>query len=168
VKLVQRFFWAQLLFAVSALSVGHALIPRMEFAIGAVFLGLVWYMAQRRWAGGSENMLLFAFTGAAALGLYWGAPPLLMLLVVVFSLGAWDLDHFTQRLHRVERVEFDSGLGRTHLLRLAKVEAAGLALALVPLLIRLRLDFWWVVLMGLLAVIGLSRVVAFVRRETEG
>jgi hypothetical protein len=90
-----------------------------------------------------------------------------MLLGFFFAVGAWDLDHVTQRLHRVERVEFDTGLGRAHLLRLAQVEAAGLLIGFIPLVIRAQISFWWIVLLAFLAVVGISRLVTFVRRETK-
>jgi hypothetical protein len=164
VNLVQWMFSAHLLGAVALFSVGFAIGERWQVSLGYVFFGLVWHLAQRRWVSGLENVLLFIFIAAAVVGFFSGVPALMLLIGTVLTLGAWDLDHFTQRLNRVDRVDFDTGLGRAHLARLGLVETAALLVGLVPLLIRLQIGFWWILLLALLAVIGLTRVVAFVRR----
>ena len=91
-----------------------------------------------------------------------------LLTGVVFSIGAWDLDHFLQRLNRADRVELVSGLGREHLRRLLLVEAVGLLIGLAALNFQTRVGFWFEALLVFLVVIGISRIVARVRKETGG
>jgi hypothetical protein len=164
VKLINWFYNGHLLGAVAALAIGYAVGGRWPVSLVYVFLGLVWYLAQRRWVSGLENIMLFLFIAGAAVAFWAGAPGWMLLVGSILTLGAWDLDHFSQRLSRVDRVDFDTGLGWAHLARLGLVESIALAAGLVPLLVRFEIGFWWIMLLAFLAIIGLSRVVAFVRR----
>ncbi len=159
-----------MLVAVASLAIGLAASETAPLVCSLllVMLGLVWFTTQQRRAPGFEGLLLFFFIFSAGLGFWLGSPAWLMLLGVVFSIGAWDLDHFLQRLGQVEHVELKSGLGCEHLRRLFLVEAAGLLIGLIALTLQARISFWWEALLVLLVVIGLSRIVARVRKETGG
>ena len=166
-KTIYRFFLGHLLVAVAALAAAFAIPDAWWFSLGVVFFGGLWFAANRRGVGGLGSLLLFAFLLSATVGFLIGAPAALLLLTALGALGAWDLDQFLNRLRSVERVEYESGLGRDHLRRLLLVEGIGLLAGGLALTVRFALAFWWIVLLALLAVIGISRVVAFVRKETE-
>ncbi len=182
---VQRLFWAHMLAAVAALAIGYARAGIIVAALVFVFLGATWFTAQQRGGGGRpsterssadaagsggggmEDLLFFIFIAAAAVGLWLGVPGWLLLIAVVATMGAWDLDHFLQRLSGIERVEFDTGLGREHLRRLGLVEGVGLASGLFALTARMKIPFWWEALLIFLAVIGIRVVIWFVRKQMD-
>jgi hypothetical protein len=166
-KRVQLFFTIHLLIAVTALAIGYALGGRLAWAFGVVFVGGLWYTAQFRGAQGIETIIFFAFALAAAAGFWIGLPPIAMLLTMVAALGAWDLDHFSQRLRLVERVVMDNGLDNNHLRRLLLIELLGLMAGLAGLTSDLRLTFWNQVLLVILAVFGISRLVLYIKAELK-
>jgi hypothetical protein len=93
-----------------------------------------------------------------------------MLSGVVAALAAWDLNPFVQRLRSVDGVgaqaERRQGLERSHLRRLLLVCSLGSALAVVALGSRVKLGFGAAFWLGLLAVLGLSRAIGFLRSES--
>lgn len=176
-RTVQRFFWLHLFIAVLALSVGIGITIAWPPALIPVLFGAAWFAGQLRIARlkpgkgaegiGPANLMLFFFLGGCVVGVLNAAPGWLMLLAAVAALGAWDLDHFLRRMSSVERVEFTSGLGRNHLRRLGMCEVLGLLAGLPALFLRINLSFGWVALLVLVAVITISQIVMYVRRETE-
>lgn len=164
---IQRIFWGHMLAAVAALAIGYAVQGLLFVALVFVLLGALWAAVQARSMGGLEGLLLYVFALAAAVGLWIGVPGWAALLALVATLGAWDLDHFLQRLRSVERVAFESGLGREHLRRLALVEGLGYLTGLLALSTRLVISFWWEILLGILLVACIARIIAFVRKQAE-
>ncbi len=165
---IQRVFWGHLLLATAALAAGYAVIDHHVIALMFVLAGALWFAAQQRAAYGLGEIMLFIFGASGALGFLFVVPGWLIPVAVVAALGAWDLAHFLQRLGAVEQVAYDTGLGRAHLRRLAIVEGAALALSLLALVIQARVSTWWEILLALLAVIGVSRLVSYIRQQTEG
>ena len=164
---IQLFFTIHLLTAVAALALSYALGGRLQWAFGAILVGGLWYTAQFRGAQGIETILFFVFALAAAAGFWIGLPPVGMLLALVATLGAWDLDHFSQRLRLVERVVLDTGLGNNHLRRLLLIELLGLLAGLAGLTSSLYLTFWMQLLLVILAVYGISRLILFIKNELK-
>lgn len=166
-KTIRRIFWVHVLVATIGLMAGYALLG--EWRIVPVFLLVLalWLFAQMRGAGTFGGIFLFFLLLASVVAIFMGVPGWLALLSAVAALGAWDLDHFLRRLNAVERVAFETGLGRAHLLRLALVEGIGLLAGLLALSVSLRLPFWWEVLLVVLAMIGLSRLIEFTRAQVE-
>lgn len=166
-NILQRIFWAQMLAAVAALAIGYAVAGYIFVSLLVVLLGSAWFSTQQRKRDGLEGFLLAVFLVGAAVGLWVGVPGWLSLIAVVATLGAWDLDHFLRRLSLVERVEFDTGLGREHIRRLGIVQGIGLLGGLIAMALRARIPFWWEALLALLAIIGIRQVILFVRKQME-
>lgn len=164
---IRRFFWLELLTAAASLVIGYVISGWLIAAGVVIFLGAIWAAVRLRGGSGLAGLLLYLFLFIAAAGFWAGSPGWLMLLTSVAALGAWDLDHFLQRLSEAEYVEFETGLGRDHLTRLFLVQGLGFAAGFLALIARPQIGFWWAVLLAMLAVIGLSRIVAYVRREAE-
>jgi hypothetical protein len=91
----------------------------------------------------------------------------MMLIVMVATLGAWDLDHFLYRLSGIDHVDYSTGLGRDHLRRLGMVEGLGFLAGLLALTIHTHIPFGWTALLVLLAVIGVRWLIGYVHRLTE-
>ncbi len=149
------------------LALGYALSPWRAWALLFAAIGLLWYVGRRRgwdWVG---SICLVSLVGGAAVGLVLGAAAGWMLLGTVAALSAWDLDHFARRLTSVKRVESERELECEYLRRLLFVAGVGLLLASIPLLVTIGLNFGVTVLLGLLAILGLGHVIAFLRRESD-
>lgn len=174
-KFIERVFWGHLFAATAFLAAGFVLAPEIEngnyfkwtFLTVTLLLGLAWFAVQQRKTQGYEGLLLFGYGILAMIGLFGRTPAWPMMFAITASLGAWDLHTFLQRLNRADRVEYESGLGKAHLRRLAGVEISGLFLGLVAITIHPRVSFWWMGALALIAVIGISRLIARIRKETE-
>lgn len=157
--------------AAGALALGYglgALWPGV--AVAASLGGLWWFSLRSRWDWPASALLLVAAALAAA-GLWLDLGGGWMLAGLVGGLCAWDLDHWLRQLRAVEWDESSAArrlaLERDHLRRLAAVAGVGLVLGLVALGVHVRLNFFLAVLLGLLAVWGLSRAITFLRREGD-
>jgi hypothetical protein len=147
------------------LAVGYALGGAWPGTLLILALGLLWLFDQWRGGGRVASVALVFFVGAAAVGLWLDLGDVWMLLGVVTALSAWDLDRFAQRQSNV-RVENIQLLERRHLRRLLIVDGVGFLLAAVGLGLKIKVSFGAALLLVLLAVLGLSRAVGFLRRES--
>jgi hypothetical protein len=152
-----------------------AIVLAIGYAVGSVWrvppillaVGALWWIGQKRHWNLFASVALVGFVVAAALGLWVGLPAGWMLVGVVAALSAWDLDHFARRLRNVERVEMRSTLERLHLRRLVSVDSLGLLLAGMALVIQYKFSFDVALVLGLVAVLGLSQMVSYLRRESD-
>jgi hypothetical protein len=163
--------------AAGALALGYAANGEWLGGVAILLIGATWWIAQqRRWPpiaanGGwprSASLGLIVFTASAAFGILRGASTMTMLVGTVAALAAWDLDHFERRLRAAQRAEGRSALIRAHLRRLSIVVGLGLALGGIGLSVQVEITFGWALLLGLLAFLALSGVIAFGQRESEG
>jgi hypothetical protein len=155
--------------ATGALALGYGLGGLWTWMPLIVALAFLWPVGQwRGWGWSSSLGLVFSAT-LAAVGLLLGLAAGWMLLGLVAALAAWDMDGFRQRLRSVERVDAPAqrDLERRHIQRLLAVAGLGLLLAAVVLGIRLELKFGAVLLLGLLAILGLSQAIGFLNRESH-
>ena len=153
--------------AIGALALGYGLVGLWTGAAFIMALGFLWLIGQRRGWGWMASAGLVFFVSAAAFGLWLGAGTGWMLIGVAAALSAWDLDYFTQRLSGVGRVGRTHNLEHRHLQRLLIVDILGLVLAIVALGIQVEFGLVTAMLLGLLTVLGLSRMVGFLRREGD-
>jgi hypothetical protein len=140
-------------------------VPLAALALAALPV-LLPQRGQQPWA----SALAFAgFVGLAALGLQLGFSAGWMLLTVVGALCAWDLEHLAER--QSQPTYAASGAERAmevqHLRRLLAVAVAGLLLGGAGLLLQVRITFLPAVLLSLLALLGLTWVVSFLRAWDE-
>ena len=165
--MVAKLLFISTVLAAGALALGYGLIGLWTWAVSAVGLGFLWLLGQQRGWGWAASVGLTLFVSAAAVGLWLDAGAGWMLVCVVAALSAWDLDQFTQRLNGVGRVERLRDLEQRHLQRLLIVAVLGLTLSVIALGIRVEFGFGAALLLGLLVVIGLSRAIGFLRRESD-
>ena len=153
--------------ATLVLAVGYAVGGEWTFSLILLAVGVLWWLGQGRDWNGLASVVLMGFVVAAAIGLWRGLPAGWMLVGVVAALSAWDLDHFARRLSSVERVEMRPALEQRHLRRLAMVDSLGLLLAGVALVVRYKFSFGVALVLGLVAVLGLSQMMGYLRRESD-
>lgn len=99
------------------------------------------------------------------IGLWLNLPPIWMVVSLVIGLSAWDLDAFGRRLRPHTPTDQTRELGRRHLWRLLVVDIVSLCLALLALQVRLNLTLGAAIGLGLLAVLGLSRLLVYLRDQ---
>ncbi|HSR30069.1 MAG TPA: hypothetical protein VLY63_05845, partial [Anaerolineae bacterium] len=134
---------------------------------GIGLLGILWVFGYVRGWGWMAYVGLVGFVAAAAIGLLLNLGVGWMVFGLVAALCAWDLHRFVLCLERVDRVVDERTMTNRHLGRLLAVAGLGLVLAVVALRIQVRLTFLMALLLGLMAVWGLSRAVGFLRRESD-
>jgi hypothetical protein len=137
-------------------------------ALLLVVLLLPWLLGRWPRLAWMPSLGLVLHVAAAAAGLWLGGGTGWMLLAVITALVAWDLDGFSQRLKRAESVRGQNELERRHLVRLLAVALVGALLAALALGLRVQLAFGAVLVLGLLAIFGLSRAIRFLRRAGDG
>lgn len=152
-----------------ALAAGYALGGFWSVSDALVISALLWLVEQRgRWAWISSLFLVCLILVAAG-GIWLGLSPVWMLIGVAGTLTTWDLEHFVRRVRSTAESKSDLGgydhLARRHLGRVLLVDGVGLALGTVALLIQVNLSFGVALALGLLAVLGVSQMIAFLRRS---
>lgn len=151
-----------------ALVLGLALAGIWQIALVSVAVGALWWFAQRQgWPAISADLGLVYCLGTAAFGVWWEVGAGWMLGASVAALAAWDLHHLALRVQDVPRVEDAPALERHHLRRLGIVLGVGGVLGTMALVVRVQLRFIAVFFLVLLAVGGLSRLVAGVQRAGD-
>lgn len=148
------------------LASGYAISLRWFEVIIIALIGLLWLTGRQCGWAWTVSLGFMLFVGAAAFGIWLELPSALMLCGTVATLAAWDLDGFSARLQRAKRIEGQQQLQRSHLWRLLIVSALGLLLGGVALGVRVEFGFWSALLLGILAILGLSRTIGFLRRES--
>ena len=136
---------------------------QLVFAI--VGLGVVWFIGEGKGWRGLPEAGLIIFIGLAALGLYLEKPAFLMLLGSIVALVTWDLSLFARRLAQAEWIENDVTVRRTHWQRLAMTAGLGLLLSGLALGVAIPMSFGVAIILGLLAVVGLSWVVGSIKQS---
>ncbi|HLF28689.1 MAG TPA: hypothetical protein VJG32_20360 [Anaerolineae bacterium] len=153
--------------ATGALALGYAVRGEWIGALLIVALGLSWWVGQRRGWNRVTPAGLISFTVLAAFGVWRGVSAAWMVVGVAATLATWDLDHFDRRLRAINRVEGERELIRAHARRLFGVAGLGLVLAWIASGVRVELTFAWALLLGLIALLALSRAVKLLPRPEE-
>ena len=145
-------------YALSALWIGVAII---------VALGLFWLVGQ--WQGWRPVSVLIAvfFIFATAFGVWQDVSPGWMLFGLVATLVAWDLNQFTHRFEQAGQIVGETKLKRIHLQRLLIVAGLGLLLGGIALRLQFELYLGWGIFFGLVVIVGLSRIIGFLMRESD-
>ena len=165
--MIQRLSLLSIGLATGALVSGYALGDLWIWAPPVMALGLFWLVGQwRGWDWVASVGLAFS-TGFAAIGILRQLGAGWMLFAVVAALTAWDLGHYAHWLGSVQRVEKARELERRHLQRLLIVDSLGLLLAAAALQLKAKLSFGLAVVLGLLVILGVSRAVRLLRRESD-
>ena len=152
----------------AAISVSFLTASLWVPAAVVILLGIVWIGA---YISGRGPWITWAMTGlftaAAAVGAWLELRAFLLVVGLTAAVSAWDLDHHRRNMENADLVERRTLVDQRHVRRLAVVDAISLIAALAALRVRIRLSFSVAILLGLVALIGLSRVMTFLRSEDE-
>lgn len=149
------------------LATGHALNALWSVAIMIIIVGLFWLIGQWRGLNWTASLGFALFVVAIVYGNLQGVSLLWLLPGILTALAAWDLSHFSQYLSSVEDVRKETNLRWHHFLRLGIIIGLGSFLGISALSFETELHFMWAILLGLLAIIGLSQAIHFLQREID-
>ena len=76
----------------------------------------------------------------------------------------WDLTNYMRRLRFASAMDDVRTLERRHLTRLTIFAIVGSSLASIAMLVRLEFTLEWMILLTLVAVLGITQLVAWLRR----
>ncbi|HJZ48381.1 MAG TPA: hypothetical protein VKE41_14490 [Roseiflexaceae bacterium] len=124
-------------------------------------IGLLWLAGHWRGWDWAADPCLAGWVGMAAFGAWHKVGAGWMLGGLVAALAAWDLAHFAERLRGAGLVLQRAELTRTHLRQLASILGAGLLLGSIALGVRIDLTFGWALLIGALAIVGVSGLIRY-------
>ncbi|MBK9053758.1 MAG: hypothetical protein IPL78_23495 [Chloroflexi bacterium] len=144
-------------FSGKLLELPMAFLPVPIYALGVL-----------RWKWGWLRTLGFCLLVVMLLFGNWrGVQPIWLLLSLTAGLLAYDLDHARRRWalfsHWPKRAEME----RRYLQRMFLVGIVGVGLGAAALNITLQFTLTTAIILGFLAVLGLSRAVAYLRRESD-
>ena len=195
-NLSTRIMTISTLVATAALALGYGLSQHFIAILIFIALGLLWLAGQRYAKRAVAGLGLLGFAVGAVLGTLLGVQNGWLLVGLTAALIAWDLHHFIQHLRVNEQrtsgsethsagteteTEVEAGrldtrarleaearvLERAHLRRLALVSGLGLFLGALALTIKLTLSFGVIVVLGLVAIFALSRLIRYLRQESD-
>lgn len=132
-----------------------------------VLAALLWLSGERRGWRWISHLALVLFVTFAALGLLLGMALVTAVVAVVAALVAWDSDRFHRLLANAAQVKKSDALERHYKQRLLIVAASGTILAAVATLIPVNLGFGLALLLALLSLLGFSRALSFLRRQSD-
>jgi hypothetical protein len=137
------------------------------FALAPATLGGVWaagIILQRRWfcVVALPGMVIVAVGAAFA-----QVAPFVSLAGLVMTLTAWNLEELERRLIQADRVVDELALRRVHTARLLAVSGLALGIGVLASVVRFEIGAIGALLLGALAVLGLSRIVTLLRRMNQ-
>ena len=158
-------FVISVLMSVGSLAFAYYGAGLEQVAQGILILGALWLFAGwRRWTWFSVIGILFSVT-LAGFGLWIELSSGWLIAGALGGLLAWDLSDFMRRLRFAHAMDDKRTLERRHLTRVTIVAVVGLALASIAMLVRLEFTFEWMVLVTLVAVLGVTQLVSWLRRR---
>ncbi len=165
--MIRKLWYIGFTCATCALVTGYAIGGYWIWTLPILGLAVLGLLGQRRGLKWAASMELLLFVGLAVIGIRQALSFGLMLLGMIAALAAWDIDHFQQRMEDVVRVDQREDMERKYLRRLLIIETSGALLAFTAVSLTVTFSFGSALLLGLLAVVGLSRTIQFLRRESD-
>jgi len=145
---------------------GYAWREAWTLVTAIVAFGLLWGVGYWRGLGWTASVGFVFFVMMAALGLLSQIPLTLILACALATLVAWDLSYFRQHLDQGD-VREALYLRLVHFFRLGGIIILGLLLGWVTLRLQTTLRPVWGIGLGILIIVGLSRMVRFLRQESD-
>jgi hypothetical protein len=146
--------------AFAYVNAGYSIVARPLLVLGALWL----FAGRQRWVWFS-TVALVILVALAGYGLWTELSPGWMIAGALGGLLAWDLTDFMRRLRFAPLMADLRALERRHLTRLTLVAVVGILLASIPMLVRLEFSFEWIMLLTLVAALGVTQLVAWLRRR---
>jgi hypothetical protein len=164
---VKYTYFASIALATSTLVIGYVLV-NLIWGIPVVLAGAtLWVWGDRRgrpWVG-SVGLIFYLLIAAA--GLLLSLAPGLAILSIVSAIVSWDIGRFNRLLGKVDLVNNVDAIEKRYRNRLLTVAMIGAVIAGLTPIIRVNFGFGIALLLGLTSVIGFSRAMIYLRRESN-
>jgi hypothetical protein len=151
----------------AALAAGYTLLGLWSFAGVAVGLTAFWYAGIYYEWGWANGIAFLAFWGLAVAGAVYGVGVIWLASGLVAALAAWELSNFTKRMQPFPHNDMLDLIARRHLWRLLTVSLVSTVLVIISLGFQLSLPFGWAFVRALVALLGLSQAVGYLRGAGE-
>lgn len=152
--------------AALALAAGYGLVGAFWAVAAALLVAASWVIGRqrnKRWVTSGSFTLLVLLSALSPL---FGAAPGWPIAAVVFSLIGWNQGHFARLVASVERVDGKELIEQRYRRRLMATAALGAMLAGLTPLIQLNFGFGIALFLGVIAILGFGRAIAYLRRES--
>ena len=158
--------FASIVLGCASLAVGYAQPSGWGAASSVILLfGAAWLLAEARgWRFAAAFGLTLSFLAAAA-GLLLEYSRGWMFSSALFALIAWDLAGFLERMRLASPENDRGGMEKRHLLRLGILAAFSALAASLAMTVHWQPRFGWLVLFAFVAALGLTQLVAWIRRK---
>lgn len=158
---------SSIIISIGSLAWGYSETGFDTFARWILVVGMAWLFTQ--WQGWDwfSSLVLFFVVLISAFGLWFGFNPGWMFSGAIFALFAWDMTDFRRRVRSMAVDDDSRGMERRHIARVSVLSLAGLFLATITMLVRVQFTFEWGALLVLVAVLGLSQLVSWFRRQSK-
>lgn len=165
--ITKRLVWVLVVVTTGLVSVALLAARDYWLALAALALGAAWLALEVRERQTAVSLFFLLFVGFAVYGSVQNLATPIMLLAVCTNLAAWDLSRFYVRIKDEADDDARRVMEKNHLQKLGVTVGTGLALGLIPMIIRLPLNF--VVFAGivLVALMLLRRSVLSLRGENQ-
>lgn len=153
-----------IMISIGSLAWGYAdagldIFARWILIFGAVWLFTIW----RNWNWFSSPGFFFAVL-ASAFGVWFEVTPGWIFSGSIFALFAWDMTDFRQRMNSIAADDNARGLESRHIARISLLALAGLLLASIAMIVRVKFTFEWGALLVLVILFGLGQLVVWFRK----
>ena len=163
-KIIQRAFYFSLILTAAVFTAAFLAHGFPALSLIPFLITLFWALAEHRhwyWATTPAWIgLVLLLLLANSLKIHW----VYLLLGILTGLTAWDISRWMRLTGRAQRLEDESAIVRTHLRRLGGVLLFGFLLSLLGINLQVKISFGWAFLLGLIPILALNRVVAYLRR----
>jgi hypothetical protein len=151
---------------IGSLAIGYA--GSGWFALLILAFGIIWfYTEQRGWAWFSMiGLTLAVFIAMVGVQLEFNSG--WMFAGVLFSLFAWDLVEFRNRLQFASIGNNVPGMEKRHLLRLGILAIVATILLLLIIFVRLQFSFGWLIFLAIVTALGLTQLVSQFSSKVSG
>jgi hypothetical protein len=154
--------FATLLLVIQAWPAGQ----RLEIVLTIGF-GIVWILSVWRQLAWLDSLMLVLYTLVVVYGIFMERPILTGFVVIVFALAAWSISYLNRRLELTSNPGIRQQFISNHLRRSGALVAVAITLAAASLFIKLELHLGIAILVGALAIIGLSQLISFLLKQKE-
>jgi len=162
-KITRNFRFFNLLFAAGLTSFAFwekGLWFGLLLTITWVFL---WWLSRKIEWDFAPSLFFLGYVGICLAGSFWGLRPIFLFLGLTAALNAWDSDRFFRRWKVVQTDGSTRNLERRHLFRILSVDGVAIILAVIGLSLKAQLNFAIMLLLGVLAMVSLSRLINMLR-----
>lgn len=150
-----------------SLTAGLALTQTWSWIPLPLLWPFLWLIGHRRkWVWIADAA--FAVYGILAIICVWlEVHPWWVLVGIISTLSAWDSAGFLQRVSASQSQAETRQLSYGHLRRVLPVMIAGFSFAALTLNLDITLDFSGILLLGIIAILTISRMIGFLRRVSD-